>query len=305
VIAIDWGTSTLRAYRLDESGSILDRRAAPRGILAVSPGGFPAALAAELAGWPADPLILMSGMVGSRQGWVEVPYAECPADAASLAAGMRRVEWRGHESTVWIVPGLTCRDASGVPDVMRGEETQILGAEASLPRAGATLCLPGTHSKWARVEAGRIRGFATAMTGELFAVLRRHSILGRLMPAAETTGAQADAAGEGAFERGLRRAGDGGGLLHHLFAVRSAGLFGDVASEALPFYLSGMLIGREIADLAPAGDDPIYLIGAPSLTRLYERALVAAGRRAQILDADCVVAGLFRLASLLPPGGSE
>src|SRR5262249_35103718 len=141
----------------------------------------PAALAGELAGWPADPLILMSGMAGSRQGWAELPYAECPADAASLAAGMRRMEWPEGGSAVWIVPGLACRDAAGGPDVMRGGETQIVGAVAGLPKSGATLCLPGTHSKWVRVEEGRIRSFATAMTGELFAVLRRHSILGRLM----------------------------------------------------------------------------------------------------------------------------
>jgi 2-dehydro-3-deoxygalactonokinase len=295
MIAVDWGTSSFRAYRLDEAGRILERRGAPGGILTVEPGGFPAALEAQLGDWAGDPLILMSGMVGSRQGWHEVPYVDCPAGVAEIARLMRPVTWDGGQA--WIVPGLACRDAAHVPDVMRGEETQILGALAELPTGEATLCLPGTHSKWVRLGDGRIERFATAMTGEVFAVLRRHSILGRLMP---EEGAAGDAADDAAFEAGLARAGAAGGLLHHLFGVRSAGLFGEVAPAALPSYLSGILIGREIADLAPAGDGLVHIIGTPHLADLYARALAATGRKTHILDPDCVARGLLLLSVYLP-----
>ena len=178
MIAVDWGTSGFRAYRLDEAGGIRETRTAPAGILTVAAGGFPAALEARLGDWLDDTPIVMSGMIGSRQGWREAPYVECPADAAAIARGLLPVEWAAGRRG-WIVPGLSCRDAAGIPDVMRGEETQILGALAALPPADAVICLPGTHSKWARVSDGRILSFATAMTGEVFAVLRRHSILGR------------------------------------------------------------------------------------------------------------------------------
>jgi len=196
---------------------------------------------------------------------------------------------------VWIVPGLACRGAGGTPDVMRGEETQILGALAELPPKEAVLCLPGTHSKWVRLSRGRILDFATAMTGEVFAVLRRHSILGRLMPPESAPPAEDDSA----FAAGLARAGEAGGLLHHLFGVRSAGLFGAIPEEGLAAYLSGILIGREIADLAPPGG-LVHLIGAPALSALYARALEAAGHETRPLDPDCVARGLYLLSSYLP-----
>src|SRR5215469_12506050 len=132
MIAVDWGTSSFRAYRLDKAGGVREMRTAPAGILTVAAGGFPAALEAQLADWLDDVPIVMSGMIGSRQGWREVPYVECPADAAAIARGIVPVDW-GTGRLAWIIPGLTCRDAASVPDVMRGEETQILGALAALP----------------------------------------------------------------------------------------------------------------------------------------------------------------------------
>jgi 2-dehydro-3-deoxygalactonokinase len=298
MIAVDWGTSSLRAYRLDEAGRIRARREAPAGIMTVAAGGFAAVLEAQLGDWIDDTPIMMSGMIGSRQGWLEVPYAECPAGAADIARGLRPIVWNAGRRRGWIAPGLSCRDAAGVPDVMRGEETQIIGALADLPEGDATICLPGTHSKWVSWRDGRIVSIATAMTGEIFAVLRRHSILGRLM--SETDNGH-DAA---AFTAGLRRAEEGGGLLHHLFGARTRGLFGDVAEYALPSYLSGILIGHEIAALAPPAG-VVHLIGAPSLVALYREALAARGCNSRMLDGDSVAHGLFLLASHLPTGEAD
>ncbi len=293
MIAVDWGTSSLRAYRLDPEGRIRARREAPCGIMTVADGVFATVLEAQLGDWIDDVPIVMSGMIGSRQGWREVPYVECPADAAGIAGGMQPVRW-GKERSAWIAPGLSCRSSAGVPDVMRGEETQIIGALAELSSGEATICLPGTHSKWVRTRDGRITTFATAMTGEVFAVLRRHSILGRLMIEGS------DGHDPAAFAAGLRRAGEAGGLLHHLFGVRTRGLFGEIAENAaLPSYLSGILIGHEIAAHAP-NDKVIHLIGAATLVGLYREALTLSGRGSRVLDGDCAADGLFLLASHLP-----
>jgi len=293
MIAVDWGTSTLRAYRLDNAGRIGARREAPAGIMTVAAQAFAEVLEAQLGDWIDDTPIVMSGMIGSRQGWLEVPYAACPAGAAEIARGLRPVVWNAGRRRGWIAPGLSYRGANGIPDVMRGEETQIIGALVNLPEGEATICLPGTHSKWVRWRDGKIVAFATAMTGEVFAVLRRHSILGRLM-------SETDAGHDGAaFAAGLRRAAETGGLLHHLFGARTRGLFGEVAEDALPSYLSGILIGHEIAALAPA-EGVVHLIGAPGLVALYREALAARGCDSRMLDGDCVARGLFLLASHLP-----
>jgi 2-dehydro-3-deoxygalactonokinase len=301
MIAVDWGTSSLRIYRLDETGAIRARREAPSGIMSVADGAFAETLEAELGDWIDDAPIVMSGMIGSRQGWREVPYAECPADVSDIARLMVRIAW-GKGRCAWIVPGLSCRDGASVPDVMRGEETQIIGAVAELPEGEAMLCLPGTHSKWVRWRDGRIAGFATAMTGEVFAVLRRHSILGRLMAEGN------DAHDAEAFAAGLRRAGEQGGLLHHLFGARTRGLFGEIGETTLPSYLSGILIGHEIAALAPPSDrrsGPVHLIGAAALVGLYREALASCGRDSRIIDSDCVARGLFLLAVHLPSGSDD
>jgi 2-dehydro-3-deoxygalactonokinase len=195
------------------------------------------------------------------------------------------VAWLGRRGR--IAPGLCSRDAAGVPDVMRGEETQILGVLDSLPSSGAWICLPGTHSKWVQVREGRIQRFTTHMTGEVYAVLREHSILGRMM-----TGNATD---HESFDAGVRRAQQDGGLLHHLFGVRARGLFGEVQDDAAPAYLSGILIGHELAK-AQSGDGPVYLLGASQLAELYQRALHQMGRACIALDPDAVVRGLFTLA---------
>ncbi|HEY9547924.1 MAG TPA: 2-dehydro-3-deoxygalactonokinase, partial [Kiloniellaceae bacterium] len=242
VIAVDWGTSSFRAYLLDAEGRVSERHESPGGILRVRGGDFAAALEAEVGPWLArqpDALVVMSGMIGSRQGWRELPYVACPAEPAEIAAGLERVDWGEGEAEAWIVPGLIDESRPGQPDVMRGEETQVLGALAALPAKGGLVCLPGTHSKWVRVEDGALQGFATYMTGEVFDLLQGHSILSRLM----TKGA---VAADRWFLEGVAL-GRQGGLLNRLFSARSRALTGDLPENEVRSYLSGLLIGDELA----------------------------------------------------------
>jgi 2-dehydro-3-deoxygalactonokinase len=280
VIAVDWGTSSLRCYRLDADGKFLESRSSNDGILNVAPGGFPQALEAQIRGWDETPIV-MSGMVGSRQGWAEAAYVPCPAGFEEIAAKLLEVRWGVRRA--WIVPGLSCSDSAGVPDVMRGEETQILGCGVE-----GTLCLPGTHSKWVEVEGGRIERFSTFMTGEVYAVLKQHSILGRMM--------EAGTPDTGAFADGVRRSGETGGLLHHLFGVRTRGLMGGLAPAASASYLSGILIGHE---LRSQDARQFSLLGAPELVALYQQAAAALGMQARILDATAAVHALSRLGAML------
>ncbi len=286
MIGIDWGTSSFRAFRLARDGSIRDRRQGPRGILTVPDGRFADRLREEIGPWLAagERHVLLCGMVGSRQGWVEAPYLPCPAGPADLARALLAVPFDWAE--VKLVPGLAGQDEAGVAEVMRGEETQIAGVQAAMGPDGVA-CLPGTHAKWARVAGGRITGFATHMTGEVFAALRGHTILARTM----LDGAAADPA---AFAAGVSRAGATGGLLHHLFGVRTRTLTGDLPEAAAASYLSGLLIGHEVrAGLAgvPPGT-VVHVIGAPELTALYAEAIAACGGMAERLNGEAAARGL-------------
>lgn len=289
MIAIDWGTSSLRVYRLDVHGRVLDTRSAPKGILAVE-NGFSTVLEQLAGDWIAAGAgpVVMSGMIGSRQGWMEVPYCACPAGFEEIAAGMREAAWAGGKA--WIAPGLTCRDEAGIPDVMRGEEVQILGVLDQLGPGAHAVCLPGTHSKWVEVTDGRIARFSTHMTGEAFAVFKAHSILGRMMKDGET-----DAA---AFEEGVRRSADAGGMLHHLFGVRARGLFGELSEAASASYLSGMLIGHEIRS-THTRRGRVHLLCNAQLAQIYGLAFAVLGIEAKALEPDSVTKGLFRLAAYL------
>lgn len=305
LIALDWGTTSLRASLMGAAGQVLARREGGPGITALprpGPEGFAAVFQAEcgawLARWPGLPVVA-GGMVGSAQGWREAPYVECPADLGSLARAAVAVAAPGAQ--LLIAPGVLRPGdgADGMPDVMRGEEIQLAGALAIQPALrGAALCvLPGTHSKWVTLEDGRITGFATHMTGELFAVLRRHSLLGRLMPEAPPP---PDLAAAG-FARGLRlaRASRPGELPHQLFAARSLGLTGGLPPEALADFLSGLLIGHELlaglAEGLPPGR-PLALIGEAALCRRYATALAEFGAPAPLLPGDTAAAGLFGFA---------
>ncbi len=295
----DWATTNARAYR--RAGAGFESRRLPRGIRQVPEGGFPEALAELLGPWSetvAGIPVIMSGMIGSRQGWVEVPYCPCPARLEDLAARLLPVPGR---SDVRIVPGVSRAGATGAGhDVMRGEEVQVFGATVDTHEA--VLCLPGTHSKWVRYDAGGLADFATAMTGEVFDVLHRHSLLGALMPKdGATPDEEVEADG---FRRGLDRSGEAGGLLNHLFGVRAEGLFGAIPAAGLMSYLSGMLIGHEIramAELFPS-PQPVRLVADGALAARYATAFAHLGRAFQAIDVEAAtLRGLTRLLERAGP----
>ena len=304
LLAVDWGTSSLRGAWLDATGKVLEERSFDRGILSVAPGEFPVVFQACFGDWMANPgaLCLMSGMVGSRQGWLEAPYCACPAGFAEVAAQLAWVE----PGRIAIVPGLACEhegipgaDRTATPDVMRGEETQIFGALRLLGLEDALMVLPGTHSKWVRVRDGRIQSFSTFMTGEFFALLRQHSILSRTLPAADGGLARA------AFEQGVAMALRGPSLLHTAFSVRTLALFERLPAEAMPSYLSGLVIGEELrAQALPAGAH-VVVIGSPALTQRYQTALALQGASVQGVGAQAAWTGLWTIAQTLPPALSK
>jgi 2-dehydro-3-deoxygalactonokinase len=298
LIGVDWGSTSLRAWLIGADGEVLEERTAEQGASTLSGhDAFTAAFDAVAGAWrAAQPTlpIIACGMVGSTHGWLDVPYVPCPADAAALAAGLQQPS-----NGPSIVPGVLF-DAPGLPpDVMRGEETQIVGAlhlHGTL-REASCIVLPGTHSKWTQVRDERIVRFATHMTGELYAVLRQHSVLGRLMP--EDAGPD-----PAAFVQGVDAARDHGdlGLPHQLFAARSLGVTQKLPHAALADYLSGLLIGHELrAGLqwrAAAGLDtqPLALVGAVKLCARYQLALQRFGIPADLVLDNTAPAGLLALA---------
>lgn len=288
LVGVDWGTTQLRVARLDGAGHALEERELPRGILSVPAGGFAAVLQEACAGWlqaPA-PRVLMCGMVGSRQGWLEAPYAACPAGFDALVAGLAWPE----PGRIGIVPGLRCENA-GVPDVMRGEETKAFGALKLLGLGEARVLMPGTHAKLATLAGGQLQGFATCMTGETYALLRQHSILARTMPG------QDGALDATAFLRGLDIARAGRGLLHTAFSARSLALFGQLDAGQGPSFLSGLVIGEELREreLQPGGP-PLVLVGAGTLTRRYALALAHLGHSPQTVGQEATWCGLRAIA---------
>lgn len=293
----DWGTSRLRLFRV-EGGRLVARAEGP-GIGAVG-SAAEAAFAGTIAPWLDDGLpaaVTLCGMAGARDGWVEAPYADCPADAAAWRAAAARFDWRGVPVT--ILAGLACTDAAGIPDVMRGEEAQIFGALArdpALARGRHLLLLPGTHNKWVWVEDGRITGFRTVPTGELFALLRDRSTLG-------PRGAPVDKADEAAgFAEGLSRA-TADQLFHSLFASRAMQLRAGRSPGWAAGYLSGLLIGGEIAQMLAHMDrtEATLLIGDARLCGLYGEALARHDVRVGHMDGDaCVLAGLGFTGEITP-----
>lgn len=289
LVAVDWGTSSLRAARIAADGSVIEERAGDRGILTVPAGGFPAVLAQFCGDWLAAPgvLCLVSGMAGSRQGWKEAPYAPCPAGFDEIARALTWVE----PGRVALVPGLCC-EHDGVPDVMRGEEVQVFGALALQGAPDGLLVLPGTHSKWVQVQGGRVTTFATCMSGEFYALLRTHSILARTLPADDGP------LDTEAFLRGVRHARVAGSLLASAFSVRSLALFDALPAAAQPSYLSGLVIGEELR-LHATGARPVTLIGSATLTERYALALADGGIATRRFGAEATWRGLASLARAL------
>jgi len=294
MIAIDWGGTSLRAYRLDAAGGVREQRRADIGALGQD-GRHAAIVAAQIEGWH-DEEIVLCGMAGARGGWHEAAYVECPADAAAIAASMLRVDVAASPlqgRSVRIVPGVIDhgvgdRAAGNVVDVMRGEETQVIGLLHGATDLPAVVCLPGTHSKWVALRDGAITAVHTAMTGEVYALLRRHSVLARLMAADD---APIDAA---AFLAGVRRSGDSGGMLHHVFGVRTQGLLGRLAAEQAPGYLSGLLIGHEIRARLPL-PPTVHLVAADELARAYALALAEFGSETRRHPEHLAARGAFAL----------
>jgi 2-dehydro-3-deoxygalactonokinase len=287
-IAVDWGTTNRRGYRIEPDGGMSAEFEDGRGILSVEPGGFSAALA-EVSARLGEAPLLLAGMIGSNRGWIEAPYAPCPAGLPELAGALRWVQ----PGRVAIVPGVSYL-GEGRADVMRGEEVQILGAFGDgLVPPDALICHPGTHNKWIRLEDGRITRFRTVMTGELFNLLRGHSILADLLK--EPAGADA------AFERGVRHGLEQDDLPSELFAVRARVLLGQAPREEASSYTSGLLIGTDLRiGLRGAEGGEIVVMGRPELTGLFAAALRIAGREAREVDGEqAFLAGCRHLAELI------
>jgi 2-dehydro-3-deoxygalactonokinase len=295
-IVADWGTTRFRGY-LVEGETILDRVASDEGVSALKTGQHREVFSKRCGAWleaePAAPVLLV-GMVGSREGWTVAPYAECPADAAAIARAMIPVEL-GNGRQAHIVPGLTCAPAPGAADVMRGEETLVLGAGV----ADGLVCLPGTHPKWILMREGRIERFATYMTGEMYALLREHSMIGR--PATEPGDPAGFAMG---LEAARRNEGETRvGLLHLLFGARAAVVSGRMATALLGPYLSGLLTGDEIAGALaqfPGASEVTIVADAPRAD-LYVDALGQRGIATRVrAPEEALIAGLARIVSHRP-----
>jgi 2-dehydro-3-deoxygalactonokinase len=302
LLACDWGTTNLRAWTLDGQGAVLAERDFALGVSRLQPGDAAARFEQEVrpalqaGGLPA----ILCGMIGSNLGWTVAPYADCPADFQSLARSLVTVEVAG--PPVRIVPGVKGPGFAGGGDVMRGEETQLLGWVDEHPgraRGRHVVCHPGTHAKWALIEDGRIVRFVTSMTGELFAVLRQYSVL--------RSSAEPD--DEAAFDAGVEAAGDGGGLAARLFTARARVVGGGAAPNSTPSYLSGLLIGAEVAAtpalLCAEPPSQVALLGDPRLCRWYERAMRARGFETSTHDGEAAavrgLVALARLGGLLQP----
>ncbi|TAD90681.1 MAG: 2-dehydro-3-deoxygalactonokinase [Alphaproteobacteria bacterium] len=291
LLAVDWGTTSLRAHRVVD-GVVVETRSSSDGILTVAADGWQDALNRHIGDWRREEgaATVLSGMVGSRQGWHEVAYQPLPADAHALAAGAVMIDAATAEAEwgpVRILPGLCHRDPA---DVMRGEEVQVLGALGALHRQSGRFCLPGTHSKWVDVDGGRIIGFRTHMTGEVYAALKGHTILGRLM-----VGEADDTAG---FAAGVAQSASTAGLLADLFGVRARGLLGELPETGLAAYLSGLLIGHELRSaMATASTaEPIVLVGAQTLVERYRRAAELLGLVTHSAPETAAALGVWQVA---------
>jgi 2-dehydro-3-deoxygalactonokinase len=292
LIGLDWGSTHLRAYRYDGHGQVEERRVFPHGIRRLPEGGFAEAFAQAVQDWPDVP-VLACGMVGSRNGWKEVPYLDTPTSVDRLAGALTRLETPGGRS-IYLIPGL--RDPQR-PDVMRGEETQVVGALATSPSIGQRGCLllPGTHSKWVSLRDGEVTGFATLMTGELYGLLLQHSILGAQLP--ESSG------DEQAFRRGVvtARESDAAGALSRVFSARTLMLDGVLPPASVADYLSGLLIGDELRMALAAGwldpPTPVQMVGEGALCERYLQAAAVFGIHIESAPDNTTAHGLWRIAT--------
>ena len=284
LIGTDWGTSNLRVMRIAEGGRVIESRSDPRGAGGLAPGDFLAVLRDVAGEWLESGVpVLCSGMAGARGRWCEMPYLPCPTGIANLAGALASP---GDAPFVSLVPGVAMMDGGALRDVVRGEETQIFGLDTL---EDALIIAPGTHSKWIQANNGRITRFRTFMTGELFAAIRNGTILGADMG---QPGVDDDA-----FAAGVARSLTDPALTSALFSVRVEGLAGRLSGASAADYLSGILIGAEVAAQGAGGDRPVILVGAENLGRRYAAALAMAGfTDVRVQDAAGAAArGLWRI----------
>jgi 2-dehydro-3-deoxygalactonokinase len=285
-IALDWGTTSFRAYHV-KNGAITNTVSASAGILSVADGDFDAALESHIGKWDTKLPVLAAGMITSRQGWIELPYVPCPAGPSEFARNLHHhVSKKGRK--IAFATGLSFRDSNGTPDVMRSEETQVFGA---MEGDSGHFITPGTHSKWIDVADGRIVRFSTYVTGEVFAALKAHTILGKLMKDGPEN--------EEAFATGVRAAlADPAGFLNRIFSSRSLALFNELPAEHISSYLSGQVIGTEVAHAMshnPKQQD-YTILASPGIADRYAKALAVAGLKARIGESTAIVTGLARIA---------
>lgn len=292
-IAVDWGTSNLRVWGIGAGGEVVFSRTSDQGMSKLAPGAYPQVLA-DLVASHIDPTgprldVLVCGMAGARQGWMEAPYLDAPADLGALAAAAVAPPMPGARLSPRILPGV-CQRRAGAEDVMRGEETQLLGLGALRPGFSGVVCMPGTHCKWVQLAAGRLERFATVMTGELFEVLRTHSVLRHAFAGSLQGPNRADG-----FEAGLAAGIEAPHKLPAmLFKVRAGSLLSGRAPDWCAGFLSGLLIGAEIGAQGDwIGASEIAIVGDATLAELYANGLARLGATARIVDGiEATLAGL-------------
>lgn len=282
-LVVDWGTTNFRAFAIDSSGQCIEKIEQKMGLLSVTDSQFSNALEDVLSGWLDEYQqypIFMAGMVGSVNGWVDAGYVETQASISSLSSKLYRLplSWG---ASAYIVPGVSHTELSGIVDVMRGEEVQVLGLRAQCGESDFCAILPGTHSKHVTVQQQQITQFSTYMTGEVFSLLVNHSILGKHLPG--------QIEHEETFEQGVLQAQQHRSLLTQIFSARTHLLFKQVEACYVHSFISGLLIGHELSEVK----DNVYIVGGEALSERYFSACRMLGIRAQTFDGDtCFISGM-------------
>ncbi|CAN7724019.1 2-dehydro-3-deoxygalactonokinase [Phyllobacterium sp. LjRoot231] len=292
----DWGTSRFRLWLVDADGNVMAEKRTDDGLDTSRNRGFTETLEGHLTalGAPANLPVIICGMAGSRQGWVEANYVPVPADLSAILSGAVKIE--GIARDVRIIPGLSQSGSS--PNVMRGEETQLLGAILDRNLSNGIIAMPGTHSKWVELEEGRAKSFSTYLTGELYALLASQSILRHSIGDAATSASFDHPQFTGAVKLML----SGERMLGELFGIRAAMLLDNLSPEGAASRLSGLLIGAEIAGAKTKSHGKVTLVASGAMAALYGKALTIAGLGFDLVDADeAVRKGLFVAASGIWP----
>jgi 2-dehydro-3-deoxygalactonokinase len=289
MLVADWGTSSLRIYLLDERGEIVTKRTSEKGILVAKTLGFEKTLELETEGLLNDQRILLGGMIGSRNGWVETEYVDCPATLEEIANKLGTVTWRsqsGTSRTAKITPGVRFLGENGMSDIMRGEELQILGLMQQIKDELATIVLPGTHSKWVSVKNNTISEFRTYMTGEVFELLANRSIL--------KSEARTEPFDNNVFLDGVKLGSTKNSLTNLIFQVRTQLISGKLQPSSCDSFLSGILIGNEISHEV-RNRRLIHLVSNSKLSKLYSMALQYFNIESVTYDEDIFTKSAFHL----------